>query len=64
LAGIFVSYTSSDRAGGHPWIWSGGTHGVQRTSAFMGPSRHQSDTPTSQDAICAEATSRIDVKRT
>jgi hypothetical protein len=44
LADIFVTYTSSDRAGGHPWIRSG-AHGAKRTSAYMGPSRHQSDTP-------------------
>jgi hypothetical protein len=60
LADIFVRYTSSDRAAAT--LGSGhGAHTARNAHLpFMGPSRRQSDKPTSQDAICAEATSRID----
>jgi hypothetical protein len=48
LADIFVSYTSSDRAGGHPWIRSGGTHGAKRTFCVHGsepPSKRYAHRP-------------------
>jgi hypothetical protein len=61
---IFVGYTRSDRAGGEPLDPVRGYRRRETHICVHRPSRHQSDTPTSQDAIRAEATSRTDIQQT
>ena len=64
LGDIFVGYTRSDRAGGEPLDPVRGYRRRETHICVHRPSRHQSDTPTSQDAIRAEATSRTDIQQT